>query len=41
MSVSLYAYTPEFCEGNDQCRGDCDLCPLREREVDDAEEDQH
>ena len=25
MSVSLWAYTPEKCDG-DLCRGDCDLC---------------
>ena len=28
MSVSLYAYTPEFCD-NEPCCGDCDLCPMR------------
>ena len=31
MSVSKYAYTPEFCDG-DFCAGDCDLCPKREPE---------
>ena len=39
MSVSLYAWTPEFCDGNDQCVGDCDLCPMREEIIEDAEED--
>ena len=31
MSVSLWAYDPEICEGN-FCVGDCDLCPKSDRE---------
>lgn len=29
MSVSKYAYTPEFCD-SEPCPGDCDLCPTRD-----------
>lgn len=28
MSVSLWAYEPNKCDG-DFCIGDCDLCPKR------------
>ncbi len=37
MSVSKYAYTPEFCDGQ-YCIGDCDLCQLRDAEVGDNED---
>ena len=44
MSASKYAYTPEFCSGV-FCIGDCDLCGLRDAEIDeedeDVEEDKH
>ena len=33
MSVSKYAYTQEFCDGV-FCIGDCDLCGLRNAEID-------
>ena len=38
MSVSKYAYTPEFCSGV-FCIGDCDLCGLRDAEIDEEDED--
>lgn len=38
MSVSKYAYTPEFCDGV-FCIGDCDLCWLRDAEIDEGDED--
>ena len=38
MSVSKYAYTPEFCDGI-FCIGDCDLCGLRDAEIDEEDED--
>ena len=37
MSVSKYAYTPEFCDGI-YCVGDCDLCHLRDAEIGDDED---
>lgn len=37
MSVSKYAYTPEFCD-NDSCVGDCDLCSKRENIVEKEDE---
>ena len=43
MSVSKYAYTPEFCD-NRLCVGDCDLCSLREPEIeeeDNANQSEH
>ena len=43
MSVSKYAYTPEFCS-NVFCIGDCDLCSLREPEIeeeDNANQSEH
>ena len=39
MSVSKYAYTPEFCSGV-FCIGDCDLCGLRDAEIDEEGEDE-
>lgn len=33
MSVSLWAYTPDKCDG-DICVGDCDLCGKAEEEED-------
>jgi hypothetical protein len=38
MSVSKYAYTPEFCSVV-FCIGDCDLCGLRDSEIDEEDED--
>lgn len=31
MSASLYAYSPEKCDGK-ACVGDCDLCPRNNEE---------
>ena len=38
MSVSKYAYTPEFCD-EIFCIGDCDLCGLSDAEIDEEDED--
>lgn len=35
MSVSLWAYDERYC--NDICCGDCDLCPLKDKEEDDEQ----
>ena len=32
MSVSKYAYTPEFCDGV-PCPGDCDFCGKRSEQA--------
>lgn len=32
MSVRLWAYQPDKCEGN-PCHGDCDLCSKRDKSV--------
>jgi hypothetical protein len=37
MSVSLWAYSPEKCDG-DYCAGDCDYCQKAEEEEDDEDE---
>ena len=37
MSVSLWAYSPEKCDGN-FCVGDCDLCSKAEEEEEEEEE---
>lgn len=35
MSVSKWAYDPEKCDDH-YCCGDCDLCPLKDKEEDDG-----
>lgn len=38
MSVSIWAWLPEVCDG-DVCVGDCDLCSKAEENVAKMEED--
>lgn len=38
MSMSLWDYTPEKCDGR-QCCGDCDNCHYEEEEKENSDED--
>lgn len=38
MSVSLWAYQPDKCDGN-SCPGDCDFCSKAEDNTDEAEKE--